>query len=290
MPLDASVKFTVLKVRNESGRARRLSATGYVEWVLGDLRPKSRMHVITKVDPNTGALFALNPYNTEFADRTAFFDVADATRTVSGDRTEFIGRNGTLRSPAAMTQSRLSGRVGAALDPCAAIQVPFDLADGQEREIVFILGAGRDRDEAGNLVRRFRGPAAARGALDTGLAVLEPHSRRSERGNTRPVRQLPGQRLALIPNARMSSLGAERILPVRGRLRVPRPVAGRNGAYPHRAAPRARTPPPLRGPSVPGGRCPALVASSVRQGRAHTLFGRLPLVAVGYVPIRSEHR
>ncbi len=40
--LDAPVKFTVLKVRNESGRPRRLSATGYVEWVLGDLRPKSR--------------------------------------------------------------------------------------------------------------------------------------------------------------------------------------------------------------------------------------------------------
>ena len=101
--LDAAVKFTVLKVRNESGRSRRLSATGYVEWVLGDLRPKSAMHVITEIDPNSGALFARNPYNTEFADRTAFFDVDDATRTVSGDRTEFLGRNGTLRSPAAMT-------------------------------------------------------------------------------------------------------------------------------------------------------------------------------------------
>ena len=75
--LDAPIKFTVLKVRNESGRSRRLSATGYVEWVLGDLRPKSAMHVITEIDPNSGALFARNPYNTEFADRIAFFDVDD---------------------------------------------------------------------------------------------------------------------------------------------------------------------------------------------------------------------
>jgi len=51
-------------------------------------------------------------------------------------RTEFIGRNGTLRNPAAMKQYRLSGRVGAGLDPCAAIQVPIELADGQEREII----------------------------------------------------------------------------------------------------------------------------------------------------------
>ncbi|MDP3260317.1 MAG: protein ndvB, partial [Thermodesulfovibrionales bacterium] len=164
--LDASVKFTVIKVRNESGRRRRLSATGYAEWVLGDLRPKSAMHIVTEVDPNSGALFARNSYNTEFVDRVAFFDVDDASRTLSGDRTEFLGRNGTLRNPVAMTRARLSGRLGATLDPCAAIQVPFELADGQEREIIFRLGAGRDADDAGKLVRRFRGPAAARGALE----------------------------------------------------------------------------------------------------------------------------
>ena len=164
--LDAPIKFTVLKVRNECGRSRRLSATGYVEWVLGDLRAKSTMHVVTEVDPNSGALFARNPYNTEFADRVAFFDVDDATRTVSGDRTEFLGRNGTLRSPAAMNRLRLSGKVGAALDPCGAIQVAFELADGQEREIIFRLGVGRDADDASNLARRFRGSAAARGALE----------------------------------------------------------------------------------------------------------------------------
>jgi len=164
--LDASVKFTVIKVRNESGRSRRLSATGYAEWVLGDLRPKSAMHIVTEIDPNSGALFARNSYNTEFADRVAFFDVDDVPRTLTGDRTEFLGRNGTLRNPVAMTRVRLSGKVGTALDPCAAIHVPFDLADGQEREIIFRLGAGRDADDAGKLVRRFRGAAAARGALE----------------------------------------------------------------------------------------------------------------------------
>ncbi len=164
--MDAAIKFTVVKVKNESDRSRRLSATGYAEWVLGDLRPKTTMHVITEIDPVSGALFARNPYNTEFPDRTAFFDVDEATRTVSGDRTEFLGRNGTLASPAAMTRLRLSGRVGAALDPCAAIQVSFELAAGQEREIVFRLGVGRDAEDAGNLVRRFRGAAAARQALE----------------------------------------------------------------------------------------------------------------------------
>ena len=164
--MDAAIKFAVLKVHNESGSHRRLSATGYAEWVLGDLRTKSAMHVITEIDQSCGAFFARNPYNTEFRDRTAFFDVDDTTRTVTGDRTEFLGRNGSLRAPAAMARTRLSGKTGAALDPCAAKQVSFDLANGQEREIVFRLGVGRDAANARELVHRFRGSTAARGSLD----------------------------------------------------------------------------------------------------------------------------
>jgi len=166
--LDAAVKFSVLKVRNESGRVRQISATGYVEWVLGDLRPKSTAHVITEIDPASGAFYARNAYNTEFADQIAFFDVDDANRTYTGDRAEFIGRNGTLRNPAAMSYSRLSNQVGAALDPCAAIQVAFELADGEEREIIFRLGVAgrRGPDDAGKLVRSVRGSTAARNSLE----------------------------------------------------------------------------------------------------------------------------
>jgi cyclic beta-1,2-glucan synthetase len=110
--VDAPIKFSVLKVRNLSNHSRRLSATGYVEWVLGDLRPKTNLHVITEIDPTSGALFARNPYNTEFADRIAFFDVDDTARTLSGDRAEFLGRNGSMQHPAALKRTRLSGKVG----------------------------------------------------------------------------------------------------------------------------------------------------------------------------------
>jgi len=159
---DSAIKYSVLKVRNQSGSARTLSATGYVEWVLGDLREKSLMYVITEVDPVSGAIFARNAYNTEFSDRIAFFAVDAPTKTVSGNRTEFIGRNGTMQNPAAMKRTRLSDRVGAGLDPCAAIMVPFRLADGQEREIIFMLGtAGRRSADASQFVHRFRNPDAA---------------------------------------------------------------------------------------------------------------------------------
>ncbi|NBC46781.1 MAG: cyclic beta 1-2 glucan synthetase [Gammaproteobacteria bacterium] len=180
--LDEPVKYMVLKLHNpaeqgaakpgaakpgDSGPLRRLSVTGYVEWVLGDLRPKSALHIVTEIDPNSGALFARNPYNNEFADRLAFFDVDDPNRSLSGDRTEFLGRNGTLSQPAALARTRLSGRVGPALDACGALQTLVELAPGQTQEIVFRLGVvgRRGADDARLLASSQRGAVAARAAL-----------------------------------------------------------------------------------------------------------------------------
>jgi len=163
--IESTIKFIVLKITNRSGRSRKLSATGYTEWVLGDNRMKTAMHIHTEVDPDSGALFAKNQYNTEFNNRVAFFDVDYLKKTFTGDRTEFIGRNGTLQNPDAMSRIKLSGKVGLALDPCAAIQVPFFVADGEEQEIIFRLGAGKDANEASTIARQFRGTGAATEAL-----------------------------------------------------------------------------------------------------------------------------
>jgi cyclic beta-1,2-glucan synthetase len=163
---DAPVKFARLKIANRSGQARQLSVTGWWEWVLGELRDKTLMHVVTELDPVSGALFARNIYSPEFSDRIAFVDSSEATRTITADRSEFLGRNGTPANPAAMRRLRLSGRVGAGLDSCAAIQVPVPLEDGQEREIVFILGAAHNEDEARHLVYRFRSAASAQHAIE----------------------------------------------------------------------------------------------------------------------------
>ncbi len=165
--VDAPVKFWHVRVRNRSGRARTVTVTGYLEWILGDLRASTAMHVMTEIDPLTGALFARNAYNTEFPARVAFFDVNELNRSVTGDRHEFLGRNGRLIHPAALGRVRLSGRVGAGLDPCGALQAVLELADGQTLDLVFILGVGRDLDEARSLVQRHRGLGQARTSLDS---------------------------------------------------------------------------------------------------------------------------
>ncbi len=166
--IDAAVKFSRLRLRNDGARPRLLSATGYVEWVLGDTRAKTAPHIHTDQVAGGGAIYARNRYSNDFGDWIGFFDVDESDRlfgSITCDRAEFIGRNGSMRQPAALRRLRLSGRTGVALDPCAAIQVLFELAPGQTREVIFRLGMGRSEDEAGQLVRRFRGRAAARQAL-----------------------------------------------------------------------------------------------------------------------------
>ncbi|WP_245622545.1 GH36-type glycosyl hydrolase domain-containing protein [Pseudoxanthomonas dokdonensis] len=168
--LEDPVKYSALRLRNHSGRARRISATGYVEWVLGDLRAKNQMHVLTECDSQTGLLTARNPYNIEFEGRTAFFDVDAGSRSFTCDRAEFIGRNGSLAQPAALRRQKLSGRCGVAMDPCAAIQVPLELAadNGQRcHELVFRLGMATNAGEAQRLALRSRGVQLAHDALDS---------------------------------------------------------------------------------------------------------------------------
>jgi cellobiose phosphorylase len=159
--IEEAVKFVVIKIRNQSGRSRKLSATGYVEWVLGDNRTKTAMHIRTEAGADTGTIFAQNPYNTEFSCRVAFFDTDAKDKTFTTDRTEFFGRNGTLQHPDALLRQQLSGKIGLALDPCAALQVPFNLAIEGERELIFRLGAGEDFNKAAELSRQFRGSAIA---------------------------------------------------------------------------------------------------------------------------------
>jgi cellobiose phosphorylase len=164
--VDAPVKFLALKIRNAASRSRTVSILASVDLVLGDLRSRQAMHVVTELEPLTGAIVARNSYNSEFAGVVAFLDCSEAQRSVSGDRLELLGREGDPSDPAALRARGLSGRLGPGLDPCAAMRVQVELAGGAQREIVFILGAGDSTAEAAALIQDHRGVAAARVALE----------------------------------------------------------------------------------------------------------------------------
>ena len=155
VPLDAPVKISKLRLLNRTGRRRRLTVTVYNELVLGVLRETNAPYVITEIDQASRTIFARNPFNNEYADRVAFAATNEELTSATCDRKEFVGRNGTLARPAALRRVNLSGRDGAGLDPCAALQITIELAPHEAREVNFLLGEAESEDAARTLISQF---------------------------------------------------------------------------------------------------------------------------------------
>ena len=157
VPLDDPIKISRLTIRNTSERPRRLSVTAYVEWVLGPSRTASALSIVTEIDPESGAMFARNPWNMTFGSRVAFADLGGRQSAWTGDRREFLGRNGALDNPTALAgETPLLQRVGAGLDPCCVLQTPVELEPDGVAEIVFFLGEAATAADAQSLIARYR--------------------------------------------------------------------------------------------------------------------------------------
>jgi cyclic beta-1,2-glucan glucanotransferase len=158
VPLADPIKISRLTLRNLSRRPRRLSVTAYAEWVLGKFRDASGPFIITQIDAPTGAMLARNPWSNAFPNRVAFADLGGRQTAWTADRTEFLGRNGGPAAPASLTgKAPLSGKTGAGLDPCAALQADIDLGAGESVEIVSFLGQCGSAEDARALILRYRG-------------------------------------------------------------------------------------------------------------------------------------
>jgi cyclic beta-1,2-glucan synthetase len=162
---DEPVKLSIVTLTNRSNRPRRLSLFSYNDWWLGPPKPGISRFVMTDRDASTGAVFARQLYRDEPSERVAFAGATGPIRSATGDRQEFLGRNGSLARASALGQPELSGRFGAGLDPCAAIQVPIEIPPGETRRVVFLLGDGKNREDARRILEKYSAPPAAEAEL-----------------------------------------------------------------------------------------------------------------------------
>jgi cyclic beta-1,2-glucan synthetase len=169
---DAAVKISLLQVTNTSNRPRRLTLTTFVEWTLGVLREQTQHQVRTAFDPSQEAILARNTFDPQFAEWTAFHAISEPVTGHTGSRREFIGRNGTSANPAALRPGvLLQGTTGAGIDPCAALQTELELAAGEVRDIVILLGAADTEAAALTTAAACRTVRQARAALDRSVAA-----------------------------------------------------------------------------------------------------------------------
>jgi cyclic beta-1,2-glucan synthetase len=159
VPVDDPVKVVRLRLENTWDRVRRITVTYYAEWVLGTTRDITQQYLIPEFDPASQTLLCRNPYSIEFGSQYAFITASQDFHGLTADRTEFLGRLGSLKHPAALNRIGLSGAIEAGCDPCAAVQLHVDIEPGTAKEVTFILGAGDNRDAALQLARHYRAPA-----------------------------------------------------------------------------------------------------------------------------------
>jgi cyclic beta-1,2-glucan glucanotransferase len=159
------IRIQRLRIKNRSSRSRRLSVTVYSEFVLGTDRETTQMHVACSWDEGSKALLARNPYHRDYGQRVTFAAVVPEAMSYTSDRTEFLGRNGSPESPAALRRVSLSNRTGVGLDPCGALQTKFELGPGQEKTVIVMLGQADDALHARHLINRYRDPATVEQVL-----------------------------------------------------------------------------------------------------------------------------
>jgi len=159
VPLDESVKVFELTLTNTTNQDQRLSAVYYAEWVMGVARQLTSPYLVTDYDGERGIFYARNTFQEEFTDRIGYITAFGApVSSYTGDRSEFIGRNGTLKDPMGLKLDSFSETVGAGLDPCCALQLLVSLSPGESKTLTFLLGETKNRTEAEKTVASFRQP------------------------------------------------------------------------------------------------------------------------------------
>ncbi len=162
---DDPVKFVKLSLRNPHNKTRRITATYYAEWQLGSIRSTHAKHILCEYDPASEALLARNPWNPEFGERVAFLSSNRPPHSLTTNRRDFLGQCGGMTAPAGLRRWDLGGRLDATVDPCAAYQIHIDIGPNETADVVFILGQGENRRQAGDLIGRWRSLESAEKAL-----------------------------------------------------------------------------------------------------------------------------
>ena len=169
---DEPVKLSLLTLTNRSDRPRRLTLFSYNEWLLGPPSAGGPRFVATERDGETGAVLARDLYGRERG-RVAFAAASEPLLSATGDRLEFLGRNGSLVARG-RARPAAAARTGSAPASTRARRCrrSVDLEPGETRRVVFLLGQGRDAAEARALLRRFAGAGGA-AAAEAELAAVE---------------------------------------------------------------------------------------------------------------------
>ncbi|HEX6386123.1 MAG TPA: glycosyl transferase family 36, partial [Anaerolineae bacterium] len=179
VPLDQPCELWLLRLENQDQETRRLQIFSYLEWLLGEApdshREFHRLFIDTKYHEAYHALLATKVlwtlpgedgphWNREWP-YVAFHSASRRPAGFDANKEDFIGRNGRLAAPVAVSKGRSANYAGRGYDAIGSLQIALEVAPGDAVELVFTLGAAGSEAEALSLAQAYQDPVAAHQAL-----------------------------------------------------------------------------------------------------------------------------
>jgi cyclic beta-1,2-glucan synthetase len=153
---DDPVKTLHLKLTDRSGAARRVTATCFVDWLLGAVGAEPAPFRTSVYRPDLRAVLGRNHWQVDFEDKVAFLAASTAPHSVTTSRMEFLGVPGDWLRPAGLVSWDLGDRTGnQGADAAAALQIHLDIPAHGSTEVVFLVGEGEHEDHAAQLIGRW---------------------------------------------------------------------------------------------------------------------------------------
>ena len=166
-PVDepAPVELWVLRVRNAGPRPRRLRSFSYAEFSFADA-----LSDLTNLDWAQHIVFSscengTISVGTKFNPLVYFFASSEAPAGYTCDREDFVGRNRDLADPIVVETGNPSNAHSPRGNSVGSLTHDIELAPGEERQIVYVMGATERPAEIARVVARFAQPAEVAAAF-----------------------------------------------------------------------------------------------------------------------------
>ena len=166
-PVDepAPVELWVLRVRNTGPAPRRLRSFSYAEFSFADA-----LSDLTNLDWAQHIVFSscengTISVGTKFNPLVYFFASSEAPAGYTCDREDFVGRNRDLADPIVVETGNPSNAHSPRGNSVGSLTHDIELAPGEERQIVYIMGATERPAEIARVVARFAQPAEVAAAF-----------------------------------------------------------------------------------------------------------------------------
>jgi cellobiose phosphorylase len=161
----APCELWVLKVRNTGPAPRRLRSFSYAEFSFADA-----FNDMTNLDWAQHIVFGncqdgIIRVGTKFKPLTYFFGSSEAPAGYTCDREDFVGRGRDLANPIVVETGTPSNAGSPRGNSVGSLTHDLELAPGEERQIVFIMGATEEAAEIARVVARFSDSAEVASAF-----------------------------------------------------------------------------------------------------------------------------